>query len=262
MSTGNPCKVGAIVGGAQKAGTTSLSGYLGQHPELHAPRRKELHFFDNESIDWSDPDYELLHRCYDGRVGERTSFEVTPIYLFWPPSPERIHRYNPEMKLIFSLRDPIERAWSHWRMEVGRGNDRLPFHRAIREGRERLSGTATLDRAWRLYSYVERGFYARQVRRLLGFFPRESVLFIRSADLRVDHPGCLDAIARFLDLGPFPSLPARSDFPSSGTEHRLRAEDVAYLRDIFSDDVRELAELTGLSVADWPTMDEGARIEA
>src|SRR5664279_4751517 len=99
--------VQAIVGGVQKGGTTSLFRYLEAHPQLQPPRQKELHFFDEESIDWKKPDYGLLHGAFDPGGSARKAFEATPIYLFWPPSLQRIRDYNSGMKLIFIFRDPI-----------------------------------------------------------------------------------------------------------------------------------------------------------
>src|SRR5580698_9894961 len=146
--------VQAIIAGVQKGGTTSLFRYLQNHPQLQPPQQKELHFFDEESIDWSKPDYQLLHNAFGPADEKRKAFEATPIYLFWPPALSRIKSYNPGIKLIFLFRDPIERAWSNWKMEIVRGRETLPFTVAIREGRKRLQTSHVLDRPWRLFSYV------------------------------------------------------------------------------------------------------------
>jgi hypothetical protein len=98
-------RVEIVIGGVQKAGTTSLFRYLQAHPALLAPlRAKELHFFDDEALDWSEPNYELLHGAFGDAGANRKAYEATPIYLFWPPSLQRIHSYNPKMKLIFLFR--------------------------------------------------------------------------------------------------------------------------------------------------------------
>ena len=198
--------LGFIVGGVQKSGTTSLFGYLSQHPQLSVPTVKEMHFFDDESQDWSKPDYPKLRSFFPEDNGLRIGFDVTPIYLFWPPSLERIKRYNPGIKLVFIFRDPIERAWSQWRMETGNQSEHLPFHLAIRQGRWRLKGLAQTDPAWRVYSYIERGFYARQVRRLLHCFPERMSSCCARQDHLSDHQGTLDCVARFLSIRPFPPL--------------------------------------------------------
>ncbi|MER9732843.1 hypothetical protein [Mesorhizobium sp. M0217] len=253
--------LGFIVGGVQKSGTTSLFGYLRQHPQLATPSVKEMHFFDDETQNWTEPDYRKLGSFFSDDAGRGIGFDVTPIYLFWPPSLERIKRYNPAMKLVFIFRDPIERAWSQWRMETGNRSEYLPFHLAIRQGRWRLKGLDQTDPAWRVYSYVERGFYARQLRRLFALFPRENVLLLRSLDLLRDHQPTLDAVAGFLSIQPFLPLAPRTDQLGRRCENELRPEDVTYLREIFYDDTVEFSRLSGLSVSDWPTIDSGLAVE-
>ena len=127
-----------------------------------------MHFFDDETIDWVRPDYERFHKAFK-KDGTRQAFDATPIYLFWPSAIERLQAYNPEAKLIFLFRNPIERAFSHWCMEWARKRETLPFDQAIREGRQRVR---TSEKALRTFSYVERGFYGKQVRQLLTHCPR------------------------------------------------------------------------------------------
>lgn len=256
--------VDVIVGGVQKAGTTSLAHYLTEHPGLLSPTRKETHFFDNESIDWDCPDYSSFHAFFPAYDGTRRAFEATPAYIFWPPALERIRVYNPGARLIFLFRDPIERAWSQWCMQYAQGRERFAFHVAIRQGRLRLRGIAESDRARRQYchyryGYVERGFYARQVCLLLEIFPKSQVLFLRSRDLKENHAAVLDSIASFLGLDRFPKLAARlaNRRPQRNYPSRLLPEDVRYLRRLFEEEVREFAQITGLRVDDWPTIDPG-----
>lgn len=243
-----------IVGSVQKSGTTSLYHYFCGHAGLRAPIRKELHFFDNERIDWSKPDYDLLHSKLGLSDGKQLSFDITPIYLFWPPSLARVHTYNPFCKLIFIFRDPIERAWSHWRMERRRQKEDMPFDHAIRQGRDRLTRVAPLDPAWRVFSYVERGFYASQLRRLFDLFPRDQILLLRSLDLHREHLTVLDQIAEFLDIAPFAAPSPQNAFQAPDDESNLDKNDVDYLREIFRDEVLEFAALSGLRVDDWLTI--------
>ena len=242
----------AVLGGVQKAGTTTFFRYLQAHPQLAAPSHKETHFFDNETIDWNNPDYGRLKAFFPAMSGEQLAFDATPIYLFWPPSLARIRAHNPDIRLIFVFRDPIERAWSHWRMETQRDAENLPFASAIREGRKRLEDSQPLDRAWRVYSYVERGFYARQLRRLFSLFPREQILFLSLQDLKRERCSFLQRVSAFLGIAPFPDLPVyherRSDPPP------MRREDILYLRGIFREDTDEFSQLSGMCVEGWLTM--------
>ncbi len=248
--------VDIFIGGVQKAGTTSFHGYLAGHQALLPPIRKEIHFFDNERIDWSRPDYSSFHASFPTYDGSRRPFDTTPIYIFWPKSLARVRAYNPGARLLFLFRDPIERAWSQWCMAYARSMENFSFEIAIRHRRSRLRGINRLDPAWRVYSYVERGLYGTQVRELLRIFPREQILFLRSRDLQLDHRHVLDRVANFLGIEPFPNLPVRSDFTRRNMNYPFRPtqEDVAYLRALFRDDIMEFAALTGLLVEDWPTI--------
>lgn len=112
--------VNFVIIGAQKAGTTALFDYLGEMPGIGLSRTKEVHFFDDETVDWDCPDYGAYHAQFDPGAAPLIG-EATPIYVYWPRALERIRAYNPDMRLILMLRDPVERAWSHWRMEFARG---------------------------------------------------------------------------------------------------------------------------------------------
>lgn len=247
-----------LIAGVQKAGTTALWRYLSQHPQIRFGSRKELHFFDNERLNWDYPDYEILHREFveDSWDEGLVCGDATPICTYWTPCLERIHNYNPSIKLIVSLRDPIERAFSHWRMETRRNAETMSFCEAIRNGRTRVTEQAQRDGLHRVYSYVERGFYARQFNDLLGFFPREQVLLLRSDDIAEDHLVALARVSAFLEISTFPNLPGSrmNVHPADGPE--LVDADVDYLRSVYRDDVLEFSRMSGVLVGDWLTMRE------
>ncbi|WP_337186761.1 sulfotransferase domain-containing protein [Phenylobacterium sp.] len=242
-----PPLVSFLIAGVQKGGTTALFDYLGDYGDLALPAEKELHFFDDdEGVDWSAPDYGRYHAVFPA-PDERPRGEATPIYTYWPNSLERIAAYNPAIRLIVVMRDPVQRAWSHWRMEYARGVEPHPFAWCIREGRQRLFRTEPWGHH-REFSYVERGFYGEQAERLLSLFPREQLLFLRSEDLRRQAGGTLDRVRHFLGLRPAAAPPAReshvgraADYPSD-----LTPGDVAHLRRIYARDGERLADLTGI----------------
>jgi hypothetical protein len=241
-------KVAFIIAGVQKAGTTALFDYLGEEPGLSLSAEKEVHFFDDEARDWTAPDYGAYHAQFapdDGRLRG----EATPIYLYWPRSLERIGAYNPAMRLIVMLRDPVDRAWSHWKMEYARGVETRPFAWCIREGRQRLfnaeAGPWGFDREM---SYVERGFYGEQLERLFGLFPRDQVLILKCADLRADPGAVLRQVRAFLGL-PKGAAPAPREVHVGhemdyGAD--LGAEDIAHLRAVYARDAERLVDLTGV----------------
>jgi sulfotransferase family protein len=241
-------RVNFVIAGVQKAGTTALFEYLAETDDIALSRVKETHFFDDDARDWTRPDYADYHALFDAPDG-RPSGEATPIYLYWPNSLERMAAYNPAMRVIVLLRDPVERAWSHWRMEYARGFETRPFGWCIRQGRMRLFESEPWG--WhRAYSYVERGFYGEQVERLYGLFPEEQVQILRAADLQAEPGATLAAVRKFLGLAPHAGSPsARSVHVAREMDYGsvLTQEDTTFLRGLYARDQARLLALTGLS---------------
>jgi hypothetical protein len=241
-----------ILGGVQKCGTTALSRYLADLPGVHM-EDVELHFFDDETgVDWADPDYAAYERRVGGAEGDVRG-DDTPIYLYWPNSLERIRAYRPDIKLIFLFRDPVDRAWSHWRMEYARGLEAEPFAWCIREGRARLARSSTPG-FHRVQSYVERGFYGAQLARVLRLFARDQVLCLLSSDLLGDPTSTLGRICRFIGA-PEPAGPVTPRVERPGIEMdygaSMTAADVEWLRGLYRDDIQTFAALSGLDVTPW-----------
>jgi hypothetical protein len=241
-----PARVNFLIAGVQKGGTTALFDYLGDYPDIALPDEKELHFFDDEARDWAAPDYGAYHTRFPAPDG-RPCGEATPIYSYWPKSLERICAYTPRMKLVLVLRDPVQRAWSHWRMEYARGAETQPFAWCVREGRQRLFQAEPWGHH-REFSYVERGFYGEQLERLYGLFPRDQVLVTTSDALRGEPGDTLARVRAFLDLGAAATPAVREthvgremDYPSE-----LTAADIDHLRAVYAADAERLAALTGL----------------
>lgn len=238
-------RLGFLVAGVQKAGTSALFDYLREVPALQLPAAKELHFFDDEErVDWAAPDYAALHAHFidDGRL----CGEATPITLYWPPALDRVRAYNPAMRLVLIVRDPVERAWSHWQMEFARGKETEPFARCIREGRRRMAGAAPFPGFHRVHSYVERGFYGKQLARALRLFPRDQMLLVRSEDLARDPDATVAAVCRFLGVAPpaAPLAPRRvREAPAIAYPSTLTDEDRAHLARLYASDRQRFVAL-------------------
>ena len=254
-ATADAPPVDFLIAGVQKAGTFSLYRLLERHPEIRLSNSKEVHFFDDEEVDWSRPRYEQYHRNFSRRGHGQVCGEATPIYIYWPGALERIRAYNPDIKLILLLRDPIERAYSAWCHERRKGRETLSFSAAIREGRARVVDATGFGN--RHFSYVERGFYAAQLRRALNLFPASNVLLLDSSKLSRDPSSLVDKVARFLDLsapnGAIEPIHAnkRADLEGSDT---VGADDVALLADIFANDVTELEKRLDFPIEHWPVL--------
>ena len=243
-----------LIAGVQKGGTTALYDHLRDHPDLGLPDTKEIHFFDDEAQDWARPDVAAYHAHFAGLEDRAARGEATPIYIYWPQSLPRVARYRPDMRLVLSFRDPVERAWSHWRMEKARGFDEAPFAWAIRDERARVDDPAAPGHH-RVYSYVERGFYAPQLARAHALFGRERVLSLRSEDLEVDPAATLARVCDFLGVAAPPPQVTAPRRANVGVERdlgsRLTAQDRAHLAALYRDDLQAFAELSGLDVSGW-----------
>jgi len=244
-------RVDFFIAGVQKGGTTALDHYLRDHPAIQMASVKEVHAFDDETADWSVPTYERLQGAFDWTIPGVIRGEATPIYSYWPNALERLHAYNPQARLILLLRHPSFRAHSHWRMETTRGNDTWPFADAIgATGRARVATSP--GGAHRVFSYVERGFYAPQLRRAFSLFPREQILLCRTDRLWSDPAATLAAVQDFLGV-PHQTLgEQRYVVPVMTWSPDPIARDIrATLDAIFTDDIRETAALSGLDLTDW-----------
>jgi hypothetical protein len=239
-------RVTFLIAGVQKGGTTALYDYLSEDHGVTLSRVKETHFFDDEAQDWRRPDYGAYHAHFDEPDG-RPCGEATPIYSYWPRSLERIAAYNPAMRLILLLRDPVERAWSHWRMEYARGAETQPFAWCIRQGRRRLFEAEPWGHH-REFSYVERGFYGEQVERALGLFPREQLLILRAEDLRRDPGSVIAQVRAFIGLAPAPAPAPHEAHVGRNMDYgsELTPEDEAHLMNVYMRDLARLKAATGI----------------
>lgn len=186
--------VNFLICSTQKGGTTTQNCYLREHPEICVAAKKEVHFFDDEAY-FSDktPDYAEYHSFFNHQPRHRLVGESTPEYMYVHDAPRRILEYNPDMKIIVVLQNPIERAHSHWNMEYSRKMETLPFWNAIRNEPERCRQVLPFQH--RFHSYIDRGFYLEKLRRLWFLFSKQRVLALKSEYLR-DHPAdALDEIA-------------------------------------------------------------------
>jgi hypothetical protein len=238
-----------LILGAQKAGTTALYEYLRRHPDLTGPSWKEVSFFDRHwvrGLKWYRGNFPNRARTRDKLVGE-----ASPSYVFHPLAPQRVQEVVPDARLVVLVRNPVDRALSHYNHEVALGREPLPFEEALDAEDERLRGEVDhmladpeyFSREWWGHTYKARGRYAEQLERWLAVFPREQVLIVPSDDLADDPAGAHARVLEFLGARPqrldsYPRVYEREYAPmEAGTRERLAAE--------FEEPNRRLYELLG-----------------
>jgi hypothetical protein len=204
-----------LVIGAQKSGTSSLFRYLDQHPQIRGPIPKEVHYFSG-GLDPAVDAYargEAWYRAHFPKASEMGegmhAFEATPLYLLHPHAAARIHALMPEVKLVAVLRNPTDRALSHYFHNV-RANPRRVFQETLGPAEAMAAEEARLapvlaagdyrSEIYRVATYKARGRYLEQLRRYTAYFPRESLLLLRAEDLFADPAGQMRVLADFLGL--------------------------------------------------------------
>ncbi len=241
-------KVDFLIVGAQKSGTTALYKYLRVHPEIEMATQKEVHFFDNENNFTGEIEYLNYHASFSKKSIGFLRGEATPIYMYWNEAPKRIWQYNPKIKLIAVLRNPIERAFSHWNMERDRKYDNFSFSEAIRSEIERCRNALPLQH--RVYSYIDRGFYSEQIRRLWHFFPKNQILVLKYEDLKFDLEKTLIKISTFLNVKAF-NNPTYIDTHSREYASKMSNDDYSYLYNIFYYEIKMLETMFSWNCRDW-----------
>lgn len=174
-----------IIIGAGKAGTTALHHYLGLHPEIFMSRQKELQLFQRddwrERLSW----YERQFPVEAPVRGEGSP--VYTLYPFCPHVPERMSELVPEAKLIYLVRDPVERFIAHWVEHYSLGFERRPFEQVaadLRPENQVLAGSR----------------YATQLEQYLEAFPTTQMLVVDQEDLRVRRRDTLAQVFGFLGV--------------------------------------------------------------
>jgi hypothetical protein len=179
--------------GAAKCGTTSLHGYFGQHPEICVSDPKEPLYFESEYE--RGPSY-YFNRYFSHWSGEPVVGEARHRNLYLPYIPERIFRHNPSARLIVCLRNPVERAISHWWHWFSRNEEPLSLRRSIQQDWERIQLGATHHGSFSQYAlslypspqgfvrtYLDSGYYHEQIMRYMSLFPREQLRVVLFEDL-------------------------------------------------------------------------------
>lgn len=219
-------KTNLFIVGAAKAGTTTIYDYLCEHPDIYMSPIKEPHFFcsDIRRVNFTQPHYKdfdidigeylklkplkkrhisyidnIAHynALFEGRLGERYAGESSGGYLCSATAAGEIYDYNPDAKIIISLREPVDRAYSHWKMNIanGRENDKISFSECIERAYTRP------DKAWGVeHLYVDLSLYYIQIERYMRQFPKENIYIAFYKDLMVSPQNFMDGIYSFLNV--------------------------------------------------------------
>lgn len=185
--------------------------------------------------------------------------EATPYYLFHPMVPQRMYNVLPNAKLIILLRNPVDRAFSHYKHEVRRGNESLSFEEALKKEEVRLDGELKKIRENKEYqsinhqshSYLSRGIYINQIKRWFNFFSGNQILILKSEDLFNNPSETYKRVLGFLGLRKF-DLPDFKNFNYDPKKESMNPDTRKRLIEFFKPHNRRLYEYLGVDFR-WET---------
>ncbi len=218
--------------GSMKSGSTSLHDHLVRHPQLAEPKHKEPGFFSRDDrfargLPW----YQSL---FDQAEPGQRCFESSTCYSRWPHFGDvaaRIHEHLPDIQLLFIMRHPVERAYSHYRHAM--------LEREHKGTGPVVSFDAVLEES---EEYFDTSCYLRQLEQYLRFYPRERLFLLTLDELRTDTEGTLTRVQEFLGLDLDPALASKSGGPSNKIEARaLRSNTMRTAERVKSSSLIQLA---------------------
>ncbi len=224
--------------------------HLRKHPDIVLPRKKELHFFDENYAKGMEFYFQYFNRK---NLPNQLFFtgEASPFYFFHPLAASRIYQHFPDIKLILLLRNPINRAYSHYQHQRRKGRISISFEHAIHLEPEILKQKKEAyfdeenhtDLIYRRFSFLARSRYSEQLPLWYQHFSREQILIIKSEDYFKDPTGTFQQVFEFLGLSPFDIVLKKehsvSDYPPMKPDTRKQ------LQEYFEPFNQELYKLTG-----------------
>ena len=243
-----------IIAGAPRSGTTWLYQLLDRHPDVYMakPVRPEPKFFLVDDLYAKGIDF-YRDTWFAGRSGQRAAGEKTTNYLESPEAAERIHRHLPDVRLVFILREPSQRAYSNWAWSRMNGMESEDFERALALEDERERTVTERLKYARPHAYFSRGLYASMLAAYTTRFPREHILYLKFDDIVFNPAGLAARLHQFIGVEPRPSDTAGLDVvnPSEiggdampdDVRHRLRAR--------YRASIEQLVSLAGPEFSAW-----------
>ncbi|MDX2272970.1 MAG: sulfotransferase [Cyanobacteriota bacterium] len=248
-----------IIVGAQKAGTTSLYKYLQSHPSVVLPPDvwKEIHYFNekyNRGSLWYKSNFPIK-----SRNNFYLTFEASPNYMFYPHSASRITQACPNAKIIFLLRNPVDRAYSHYNHNLTYQRESRSFERAIEEDSSKIEGELQkmlndqhfYSKYCMDFAYLHKSIYVDQLARFLSCFPRNNILVLETEKLFGDTHNVFLEVQKFLNL-PIQNYQLKEFKPHNtrNYSHGLDLNTRRQLTNYFSQYNHQLFELIGIEF-DW-----------
>jgi hypothetical protein len=239
-----------LIIGAQKCGTTALQNFLNEHPMVQRSE-KEIHYF--------DMNFDKEESWYKTQIGAGIKpglllGDKSPYYLFHPLVPQRVASLYPDTKIIIILRNPIDRAYSHYWHNVFNFRESLTFEEALNAEASRLQGEKDKllqdpsynSMNYKNFSYIARGYYAEQIKIWRNYFPNEQIFILFTKDLKTKPDIVMNEVFQFLGI---PSKSGYQQYVQRSVKYKpMNPETRRWLIDLYRPYNRQLKELLGIDL--------------
>lgn len=187
----NPALPNFLVIGVEKGGTTWLHAQLKKHPNIFVPPTKEIHFFNKYNSNFIAHDYfkcglDWYLEFFKEYNGQQAIGEVTPMYICDPEAPFRIKEVLPNVKLVAMLRNPVQRAYSHYWMAKQKNHTTIPTFREVIEQKEAR--------------FIERGLYYKQLKVYYELFDTRQIMILFYDEVFKNPEYWLSQVCQFLGV--------------------------------------------------------------
>ncbi len=224
-----------LICGAAAGGTSFLSAGMMNHPEIYLPKkmRPEPHYF-YKSWEYEKPFSYYLETYFKDVKTEKAIGERSSSYMFGPDVAQRTHKHLPNIKLIFMLRNPIERAWGNYRYTVIEGLEELSFLEVLEKEEERIKAQTGIWAEIQPHNYTGRGLYYKMLSKFLEYFPKEQMLMLKSELFGKNLQEDFKKVFRFLEVNENHTVVMPPSFTSlSVKDRKLQVELRKYFQNRF-----------------------------
>ncbi|MBL7912849.1 MAG: sulfotransferase [Bacteroidia bacterium] len=224
-----------IIGGTSAGGTSFLTAGIINHPEIYLPKemRPEPHYF-YKSWEYEKPFSYYEDKYFKDVKGQKAIGERSSSYMFGENVAERMYKHLPDIKLIFMLRNPIERAFANYRYTVLEGLEELSFEEVLEREPERIKAQQGIWAEIQPHNYTGRGFYYEQLNKFMQYYPKEKMLILKSDAFGKNPVEDFKRVFRFLGVDENYKVEVPPSFTSlSVKDNALQVKLRAYFQDRF-----------------------------
>ena len=203
-----------LIIGFVKCGTTSMYQYLMNHPDIHRSSGKEIDYFDrfySRGINWYKVKFPLKSKKFFIKNISKRKFltgEATPRYIEHPHALKRIQKTLPNAKFIILMRNPVDRAYSHYNMNMTSELEYLSFEDALKKEKKRIQGRYEKMQkiedyySWDydIFGYLEHGIYVKYLKKWMDVFPKEQFLILETEEFKKNTSEVYNKTLKFLNL--------------------------------------------------------------